>query len=666
MTEKHYIITLKENLSVSAQRGNITRNSNSTQWLDVELDGWKLNEGDVLFIELSHTDEDAELTTIVGPLQLFYNFELQRYVTLAPPEFITVPGDWLYSIELRFNISESRDAPNEESKFIYDSITSGIFELTVQDSIITATKSNKFVKEEELISAARAMAAALAVGYTAEDVFQAANEARESEINAANSEHNAGASALAAANSEANAEKFAILAAENANSLNDYKNRTVQFVKELPDAGQDERTLYAVVTDIDSNLFDLWAWKNGAWEHLGGENILVNGNKTYSRTLISNAGWNDKHQVIEIPDLDSMFEVTVYPSDLSAADYIKFGVTAEHNGTDIVFECKNVPNVNIDVLINVVMNYEMPSLRKYYTAIQTDTEIANAINNIVDGAPETYDTFKEIAEYIAEDKSGTVELLSKVNKNAADVEKLREDVNASIEEETATREVADDNLQIAINNEANARISADSALLDNITEEAELRSDADADLLSKLEAEEQNRLTADNTLRNYIDSELNKKQNKGDYPLRTEMNVAITNAVNGIIDGAPAAYDTFKEVADYISSDKTGTAELLKKVNKNSSDIALLKAAATVADAVVVNIAANRWNNKTVTLNSSDNQIIGSIKQSSYVELIAADESASLFIKNGIRASNLGEGTVTLTCSSTPTAGVSAILLILT
>ena len=36
-----------------------------------------------------------------------------------------------------------------------------------------------------------------------------------------------------------------------------------------------------------------------------------------------------------------------------------------------------------------------------------------------------------------------------------------------------------------------------------------------------------------------------------------EMNSAISNAVNGIINGAPAAYDTLKEISDYISGNDT-------------------------------------------------------------------------------------------------------------
>lgn len=38
------------------------------------------------------------------------------------------------------------------------------------------------------------------------------------------------------------------------------------------------------------------------------------------------------------------------------------------------------------------------------------------------------------------------------------------------------------------------------------------------------------------------------------HPTTTEMNTAIKNAIDGLIGGAPATYDTLKEIADYISS----------------------------------------------------------------------------------------------------------------
>lgn len=40
----------------------------------------------------------------------------------------------------------------------------------------------------------------------------------------------------------------------------------------------------------------------------------------------------------------------------------------------------------------------------------------------------------------------------------------------------------------------------------------------------------------------------------------------IKDAINAIVDGAPAAYDTLKEIADWIANDETGTAALIGRV----------------------------------------------------------------------------------------------------
>lgn len=214
MTEKHFIIKLTEEIVVKGTAGKITRNSNSTQFLDVELDGWKLNEGDVLYIELSHYNDDTELTTRVGPLQLFFKEELGRYITLAPPEFISVAGVWEYSIEQRFNISE-----DAEGQLKYNSITSAICTLTVIDSIMTVTGANSFTKEMELIAAAKVVQE----NYTAatgsvETVLKAAKEAKVSAETAVLSATSAGDSAARAGESERKADEYANAAQSNAES----------------------------------------------------------------------------------------------------------------------------------------------------------------------------------------------------------------------------------------------------------------------------------------------------------------------------------------------------------------------------------------------------------------------------------------------------------------
>lgn len=213
MTEKHFIISVCEDLTVKQKIGELNRNSNSTQYLDVELDGWKLNEGEELYIELSHYNDDTELTTNVGPLHLLFIEVLGRYVVLAPPELVGVPGRWDFSLEIRSNISETTSG-----ELSYNSLTSGIDTLTVIDSIISATQMNSFSKEAELLTAAKKLTDAVLVGYTAEEAINASKVAQESQERAAESEENAARSASQAEEARTNAAQSAGAASGSASS----------------------------------------------------------------------------------------------------------------------------------------------------------------------------------------------------------------------------------------------------------------------------------------------------------------------------------------------------------------------------------------------------------------------------------------------------------------
>lgn len=55
----------------------------------------------------------------------------------------------------------------------------------------------------------------------------------------------------------------------------------------------------------------------------------------------------------------------------------------------------------------------------------------------------------------------------------------------------------------------------------------------------------------------------------------------IADAVSAVIDGAPEAFDTFKEIADWITKDESGTTALVARVAKNESSIKALQEADT-------------------------------------------------------------------------------------
>lgn len=293
MTERHFIIKLTEELVVSGSSGKLTRNSNGTQWLDVELDGWVLPEGAELYIELSHKNSDTELTTIVGPLNLIFNLELGRYITLAPPELISTAGKWNYSIELRFDIGESNGDVTKVSKIsvadeknnilyntttitgqdtqtgvpteitvktdkdgdvissatvvsgsggkgilTYNSLTSAVYSLEVIDTVTSNSPTNSFTKETELLTATRVMASAIAVGHTAEEVLEAAVNAKQSELNTAVEAENAWSSAASSEQSANIAQEYAEKAAQSeaeiksaAQVINDSMNGAKVYVQ---------------------------------------------------------------------------------------------------------------------------------------------------------------------------------------------------------------------------------------------------------------------------------------------------------------------------------------------------------------------------------------------------------------------------------------------------
>ena len=210
MRENHFVITLSPELVVTKEEGKLRRNADGSQFISVITDDWLPNEGEILYITFSREDDETEQLVKVGPLQLFYNVDKHRFITLAPPDLIRFAGQWDYSIELRFNISEDK---NDE--IAYDCLTSSVESLTVIDSIASATKTDTFTKETELISAARELATALAVGYTAQDVMDAASNAEANKNSALESAQSASESARSAASSEANAKASAAATAND-------------------------------------------------------------------------------------------------------------------------------------------------------------------------------------------------------------------------------------------------------------------------------------------------------------------------------------------------------------------------------------------------------------------------------------------------------------------
>ena len=60
----------------------------------------------------------------------------------------------------------------------------------------------------------------------------------------------------------------------------------------------------------------------------------------------------------------------------------------------------------------------------------------------------------------------------------------------------------------------------------------------------------------------------------GDDNVDGSVKKQVKDAINAVVDGAPETFDTLKEIADWIGSDESGTAELISEVAANKQAIA--------------------------------------------------------------------------------------------
>lgn len=71
-----------------------------------------------------------------------------------------------------------------------------------------------------------------------------------------------------------------------------------------------------------------------------------------------------------------------------------------------------------------------------------------------------------------------------------------------------------------------------------------------------------------------------------------EAAAAANTAVTNLVDGAPEALDTLKEIADWIASDETKSANILASVQANTAALETLNGADTVAGSVAAQVKA--------------------------------------------------------------------------
>lgn len=296
----------------------------------------------------------------------------------------------------------------------------------------------------------------------------------------------------AAADSAEEAAKSAEEAAKSASDLASLANRIIKFVPELPEVGEPDY-IYAIVSNQDSNLFDLWAWIDGVKTYLGSANLITDVDKLYFRTLPAD-GWANNKQIVKIQDLTAEQDVSIYPMDISAADYINCGITARivtDPETAIEFSCTTLPTASLGIFIQVTFRNELPTLSGYYTKVEIDRETGHSLELTID--PSTYIvTLKLISKDGTVLSTGSIDLpLESVVVGGSYDAETKSIILTLNNGQTISIPVADliDGLasQTALDAEITARQQADTALQTKINDETATREQADGALSGRID-----------------------------------------------------------------------------------------------------------------------------------------------------------------------------------
>ena len=182
---------------------------------------------------------------------------------------------------------------------------------------------------------------------------------------------------------------------------------------------------------------------------------------------------------------------------------------------------------------------ELPDLSPYYTKTETEDVINENISRVVGGAPEAFDTLKEIYDFILNNREHITDILSALT-NKADKSEVYyiDDIDMFLDE-----------LRTLINTKQNrlvSRVNIKTINNKDILGEGNLEIKCD---LSHLETKA-DALAKYNNARNYVDTR-----------------------IADVLNLAPSEFDTLKEIADYILSDKDFAKKVLSDISELRASI---------------------------------------------------------------------------------------------
>lgn len=453
---------------------HINRNSLYRKVLTVSLET-ALATRESLWIQFADGEDYDDINVnVLEPIRL--SKEGEKYKTYIPDIILETPTTWFFTFAVR---QYTTDGVTFSEQLTSDKVSFSVndsFPLEDDGYVSNGTIENIWQQIDEAVKVA---------DKYADDAAQSASEAENSAIESAKSQDEAKKSAEEAA-------KSAEEAAKSASDLASLANRIIKFVPELSEVGEPDY-IYAIVSNQDSNLFELWAWIDGVKTYLGSANLITDVDKLYFRTLPAD-GWANNKQTVKIQDLTAEQDVSIYPMDVSAADYINCGITAQiitAPETAIEFSCTTVPATSLGIFIQVTFRNELPTLSGYYTKVEIDRETGHSLELTIDSS--TYIvTLKLISKDGTVLSTGSIDLpLESVVVGGSYDAETKSIVLTLNNGQTISIPVADliDGLasQTALDAEITARQQADTALQTKINDETATREQADGALSGRID-----------------------------------------------------------------------------------------------------------------------------------------------------------------------------------
>lgn len=190
---------------------------------------------------------------------------------------------------------------------------------------------------------------------------------------------------------------------------------------------------------------------------------------------------------------------------------------------------------------------------------KTTTKTTTTVDERLEGSV-THEDLMSAAPRRAEQVPQTLKVINKALISYDEAAKL-------IEDESEARAEEDAKLDAKIDNEIERANQAEDTLRTDLTSETARAKDAEKELEQSITDEETARKEEDRKLQDAVDLLNDSDTTEG------SVKHTVTTAIAKVIDNAPESFDTLKEIADWISSDETKTAEIVAAVEENSGKI---------------------------------------------------------------------------------------------